>query len=107
MPKNYNVIITPEAELDLFEIYTYIAGHSGRARAGAFVERIEAHCQALTMFPERGTQRDFLPSHLHITHYRRQATIAYIVDESRGQVAILRVFGAGQDFEKALRDSVR
>ncbi len=103
MPKTYSVIITPEAEADLLAIYTYIADRSGHVRAGEFVERIEAHCHGLRLFPERGTKREALPPDLHISTYRRQATIAYVIDRARDQVSILRVFGAGQDYEAVLR----
>ena len=104
MPKTYKVIITPEAESDLFAMYDYIANRSGHARAGTFVERIEAHCRGLSLFPERGTKRETLPSDLHITTYRHQATVAYVIDRTRDQVSILRIFRPGRDFESALSE---
>ncbi len=103
VPKTYSVIITPEAETDLFAIYTYIADRSGHARAGDFLESIEAHCQGLSLFPERGTRRETLPPDLRISTYRHQATVAYVIDHTRDQVSILRAFGAGQDYEAILR----
>jgi plasmid stabilization system protein ParE len=56
------------------------------------------------VFPVRGTKRETLPPGLHISTYRHQATIAYVIDETRDQVSVLRIFGAGQDYESALRE---
>lgn len=98
----FEVVIGAEAEADLFEIYRHIARQSGRRRAGDYVDRIEAFCLDLEAFPERGLARDDLQSNLRIIAFRRQATIAYTIDQ--GRVVILRIFNAGRDYERALKD---
>ncbi|GJH12725.1 hypothetical protein CBA19CS11_27825 [Caballeronia novacaledonica] len=54
----------------------------------------------LHAFPQRGVARDDLISGLRITHFRKRAIIAYLVDDAI--VSIVGVFYGGQDYESAL-----
>ncbi len=75
----------PAAEADLIELYGYIAERSGRARAGDYIDRIEAACLSLADFPERGTRRDDLRPGLRVIGFeRRVATEGRTAARSRG-----------------------
>ncbi len=52
MPVKYSVQVTPAAERDVEEIWTYIADDSPE-NATAFVVRLEEQIEALEQFPER------------------------------------------------------
>ena len=71
------VIFSPEALQDLFELYDYIAADSGATRARGYTDRIVAACLGLVTFPEGGTRRDDLRPGLRTTTFRRRATIAF------------------------------
>ncbi|MDF3810168.1 MULTISPECIES: type II toxin-antitoxin system RelE/ParE family toxin [Rhodopseudomonas] len=47
----YRVRFRPKAAADLFELYDYIAARAGRARAAAYIDRIETACMKLATFP--------------------------------------------------------
>ncbi|WP_197514166.1 type II toxin-antitoxin system RelE/ParE family toxin [Methylobacterium platani] len=48
------IVLSPEAEADLQGIYDPIADGSGTTRAPGHVERIPAHREEFSTFPERG-----------------------------------------------------
>lgn len=98
--RRYRVTFRPSAEDDLLRLYEYIAAESSIERAGAFIERIESACLSLQTFPERGTRRDDIRSGLRIMGFERRATIVFQV--RRSEVVIIRIFYAGQDYERAL-----
>ena len=52
MPAKYSVEITPAAERDVEEIWTYIADDSPE-NATAFILRLEEQIEALEQFPKR------------------------------------------------------
>lgn len=99
----YRVTFRPQAEIDLFRIYRYIAAASGPAVAGTYVDRIEAACMALQAFPKRGRKQDSVRQGLRTIGFERRATISYRIIGSR--VQIIRIFYGGQDLENALRGS--
>jgi toxin ParE1/3/4 len=98
----YNVRFMPQAAADLRAIYDYIAPRGGDAVARDFVARLHGYCLGLDVFPERGALRDDIRPALRLLGYRRQATIAFTVDES--DVFILRILRRGLDVEAVLRD---
>jgi toxin ParE1/3/4 len=85
----------------LFGLYRHIAEEAGHEAAGIYVDRIEAACMALQIFPERGTKRDDIRLGLRAVGFERRATIVFQV--RRAEVVIIRVFYGGQDYERALR----
>lgn len=97
----HKVYFRPQAESDLVEIYEYIATQAGLRIAGDFVDRIEAACLQLAMFPERGTRRDDILKGLRTIGFERRATIAFRVLKTR--VEIVTVAYGGRDFESFLR----
>ena len=81
---------------DLFGIYDYITERNGPARAGGFLDRIEAACRGLTAFPEKGTPRDDICAGLRTWAMERRVLIVYRA--TRERVEVLRVLYAGRDF---------
>jgi toxin ParE1/3/4 len=99
--KKYRITFRPHAEADLFGLYRHIAEEAGHEAAGNYIDRIEAACMALQIFPERGTKRDDIGQGLRTMGFERRATIVFQVKKS--EVVIIRVFYGGQDYERALR----
>ncbi len=97
----YTVRFMPEATRDLKGLYDFIASRAGDDRARDFVACLHGYCLGLDMFPERGSLRNDLRPNLRLLGYRRQATIAFTVDDDA--VVILRIFGRGQDFEAEIQ----
>jgi toxin ParE1/3/4 len=98
--KRFKVSFRPRAEADLFRLYEHIAEEAGAAVASAFIDRIEAACMALEIFPKRGTRRDDIRAGLRTIGFERRATIIFLV--RRAEVVIVRIFYGGQDFEMKL-----
>ena len=92
----HRVVFRPSAQSDLFAIYNYIEKESGAARAGGYIDRIEAACMALSTFPERGSVRDAIGSGIRVVGFERRASILFRVDGQ--QVLIPRVLYGGQDY---------
>jgi len=102
MTTRYKVVFSPRAACQLDSLYSYIADHSGEARAEGFVGRIVATCESLQTMPERGTKRDDIRPNLRVMGYKRRVTIAFSVDTAAATVTIHGVFYGGQDFERRL-----
>jgi toxin ParE1/3/4 len=97
----YRVRFMPRALADLTSLHDYVAVHAGLDIADAYVARIHAFCDRLTMFPERGTRRDDLAPGLRTLGFERRATVAISVEGK--EVWTLRVLYGGQDVEAQLR----
>jgi toxin ParE1/3/4 len=95
------VVFSPEAQEDLFSLYSYIVEQSGHARAIGYINRIEIYCLGFELAGERGTRRDDLRAGLRIVGFERRVTIAFHVDEAA--VTIDRIFYAGRDVERIFR----
>jgi toxin ParE1/3/4 len=85
------------ARADLFGIYDHIEQQAGTARAGRYVQRIEAACLRLAMFPRKGTPRDDIAPGLRTWSVERRVLILYQV--SNELVQVMRVLYAGRDFQ--------
>lgn len=96
------LVFAPEARADLRALFAYVARDSGAARAAALLGRIEAYCDGLVDFPERGTKRDDLFLGLRTVGVDRRATIAFAVKPD--VVRIVRVLYGGRDLEAAFDD---
>jgi toxin ParE1/3/4 len=92
------VIFSDQANIDLREIYNWLADQAGPFVALAYVERISAFINRLDLASERGTLRNDLMPGLRIIGFERRVTIAFTVDQA--QVTILRVFYGGKDWEE-------
>ena len=90
----------PAARAQLFELHDHIATEAGLARAGGYLDRLEASCMTLGQFPEIGRRADALGPGLRLHPFERRAMIVYrIVPEA---VEILGIYHGGRDLE-ALR----
>ena len=93
--KNYNVTWRPQARGDLLALYEWIAEKADPDTAYEYVSKIEAHAEALSAYPERGTTRDDLALGVRTIPYRRRSVIAYrVLDDT---VEILAIAHAGRD----------
>lgn len=96
------VIFSPEAQSDLWEIDTYIADRSTSETALSFAKRVHAYCVGLADFSERGTRRDDLRPGLRIIGFERRVMIAFRVLPE--MVVIERILYGGRDIGRALRE---
>jgi toxin ParE1/3/4 len=96
------VYLRQQAEADLLALYEYIAGEAGILIAGNYIDRIEAACMALAIFPKRGTRRDDILPGLRTIGFERRATIAFRVLKTR--VEIVTIAYGGRVFERGLRE---
>ncbi|HEY0162768.1 MAG TPA: type II toxin-antitoxin system RelE/ParE family toxin [Edaphobacter sp.] len=100
---SYTVVFAPEAEVQLAELFRYIAGESSPDIALRYTEGIVTYCESLHIFPVRGMARDDLRPGLRITSYRKRVVIAFQVEESR--VNILGIFYGGRDYEAVFEET--
>jgi toxin ParE1/3/4 len=52
--KHYRIRLARDAELDLIDLYRYIAANDSTDNAGHVLNQLEALCSSLADFPERG-----------------------------------------------------
>ena len=64
------MLLTGHAQLDLEELYDYIAGHDSPRHAAHVLDQIEKTLQSLSVFPERGSHSKELLA-LGIREYRQ------------------------------------
>lgn len=102
MTARRRVVYSSKAREDLFEIYDYIAGKAGATVARQYVGRIQARCEDLDLFAERGVNRDDVRPGLRTMGYRRKATIAFVVEPKR--VVVLAVYHHGRNVETRLKN---
>lgn len=100
MTKRYEVILDAQAEAQLDDLFAYIAQDASIDIAQGFTDAILDQCEALSLFPSRGTPRGDLKPGLRTITFRRAVTIAYAVGEDK--VEILGIFYRGRDYERLL-----
>jgi toxin ParE1/3/4 len=96
------VVFEPQAQVDLDEIYDWIADRAGEATAAQYMRRIRRPCERLDLFPERGTKRDDLAPGLRVFGIERRVSVAFKIYEDR--VAIIGVLYGGRDLDAILAD---
>ena len=96
------LIYSPEALADLEGILDYIAERGGCRRALAYVGRIEAACEAFTVFPRRGVPRDDVYPGLRTASMERRVLLTMLVDTEA--VTIIRILYGGRDLRAAFPD---
>jgi len=90
------------AQQQLAAIYYYISKSATPGIASRLTDAIEAFCEGLAVFPERGLLRDDLRPGLRLVPFRKRVIIAIRVEPN--QVSIIGVFYGGQDYESTLAD---
>jgi plasmid stabilization system protein ParE len=98
----YAVVFTPEAEQQLAELYGYIAATGALATALGYTAAILDYCAALTSFPYRGVLRDDIRPNLRLVNYKKNAVIAFAVDEAAATVTIVGIFYGGRNYPALL-----
>ncbi len=88
-----SLLITPAAEADLAEIWTYIADDSTKA-ATSFIEQIEAKFQPLLDFPGVGSIRDQIAPGMRALPYKNYV-IYYVFTDT--DVTVVRVVHGARD----------
>lgn len=96
----YRVHFTPEAQQQLDDLETHIAGAGSPAVAARYVDSIVSYCENLQTSPHPGTRRDDLRPGLRTLGFRRRVTILFEV--AAETVNIIGVFYGGRDYEAAL-----
>jgi toxin ParE1/3/4 len=100
----FDVVLSHEAELDLDDIYMYIAEHDGTTNAEKVLAALEDACAKLETFPERGNVPKELRS-VGITEYRevhfKPWRIIYRVMEQR--VTVYCIVDGRQDMQSLLQ----
>ena len=99
----HTVVITPEAQAQLLDLYRYIANAASPEIAARYTDSIACFCESFLPAPHRGRKRDDIRPGLRITNYRRRTVIAFKVDGD--QVAILGFFHGGRDYDSLLQNT--
>ncbi len=98
------VIFSPDAILDLEDIWLYIA-QDDIDRADRFVDKLRAFCEGeLALFPEIGAPRDYLSKGVLAFPYRNYMLYYRI---SKGVVQIIRIMHGSVDKESGFSEIQR
>ncbi|HTX94701.1 MAG TPA: type II toxin-antitoxin system RelE/ParE family toxin [Mycobacterium sp.] len=81
-----SVVLTPEAEDQLAELYRYIGAAGSVEVTARYTEAIVAYCKELAAFPHRGRARDDIRSGLRTIGFRRRVVIAFAVLDRGGRL---------------------
>lgn len=101
--RRYAVLLTPDAQLDVQDIYDYIASNDSELKADAVIEKLQAIMVSLENFPQRGTVtkelRDvgisdyrevyFKPYRIIYRTLQEQVMIYLVVDGRRNMQTVL------------------
>jgi toxin ParE1/3/4 len=98
----YTVSYGPAARADMLKIYDYIAEHSSTERALRYLQRIEATCETLKTFPERGTRRDAIKKGTRIIGFEKRVAIVYSVGKRK--ITVARVLYGGRHLKRAVKN---
>jgi toxin ParE1/3/4 len=87
--------LSPQADVDLFDLWTFVAADSGEQRADSLVDAITEACWMLSDFPKAGRLRpEFGPG---LRSFPVSSYVIYYLAESEGVVLIARVLHARRD----------
>ncbi|WP_090183996.1 MULTISPECIES: type II toxin-antitoxin system RelE/ParE family toxin [unclassified Duganella] len=101
--KKYTVVFAPEAEVQLTELYHYIAERVSHETALRYTEAIVDYCVTFERFPYRGRLREDIRSGLRLTNFKKSTVIAFAVDDALDLVTIIGIFYGGRNFTAALK----
>ncbi len=93
-----SLVLRPQAEGDLADIYRYISEQSSAATAIRYLRRIRNWCDQLLAFPEAGRARNDLRTGIRILTFEKRVVIAYVILPS-GDIEIGRFFYGGRNYE--------
>ena len=96
--KDYAIVFTPEAEEQLAELYRYITEKATAETALRYTTAIVDYCEAMKGIPHRGKRRDDIRPGLRIANYKKNAVIAFAVDDEAMLLTIVGVFYGGRNY---------
>ena len=102
--KHYRVLLTEDAELDLIDLYRYIARQDSVQNADYVIDELEALCSRLSELPDRGHVPDEL-DRIGVKNYREVNFKPYrVIYEIIGQdVYIHGVLDGRRDIQSLLQ----
>jgi toxin ParE1/3/4 len=93
--KRFSVLLSPEAERDLEDIYRYVRQVSTSSLvARQYINRVMKFLATFDTFPERGSLRNDIRSGLRVVGFERNASVAFVVESDR--VIILSIAMGGK-----------
>lgn len=95
------VVFSEKADSDLLDIYSWIATAAGTSAAERYADRLRHWCSRMDLASERGQLRDDIRPGLRIVAFERRITVALVIEQET--VTILRLFGAGRNWETEFR----
>lgn len=97
----FRVIITDDAQTDLFNIYHWVVAEAGVEIADGYYGRIEARLFALDRYPNRGSPREDLGEGIRSVSFERRITILYRVETNI--VRIMRIVSSARELGSAMQ----
>ena len=97
----YRVILTPEAEEHLQELYDYIVLQSFPENAASYVYRLMDALERIAIAPFQGTGRDDIGPGFRTTGFERRATILYVVRAE--EIIIAGIYHGGRKLPETFR----
>lgn len=101
--KRYRVVVSDEAQRDLFALFDWIENLADEKRARSYLHRLKLFTQSLERAPERGRQRTDIRSGMRVIGFERRVTIVFAIADDR--VLIVRYFGFGRNWEEEFESS--
>lgn len=95
--KRYQVVVSDEAQRDLFSLFGWIESLADEKRARSYLQRLKRFTQSLESAPLRGRQRNDIRSGMRVIGFERRVTIVFAVTGDR--VFVVRYFGFGRNWE--------
>jgi plasmid stabilization system protein ParE len=99
----YRIVISPQSNKDLDDIFHFIARSGFPENAAGFTEDIMTFCESLHTFPHRGTAHPGVKKGLRTIGFHKQVCIVFRVDEENQIVTIVRILHGKQNLKKALK----
>jgi plasmid stabilization system protein ParE len=97
--KAWRLVFSRRALADLDAIYDWIAENAGPKTAERYTDRLRAFGLRLTHYPMRAEVRDYILPGVRLIGFEKSVTLAFIVDDAREEVRILRLLYRGQQIE--------
>jgi toxin ParE1/3/4 len=101
--KRCRVIVSSEAQRDLFALYDWINNLADKRRAKSYLQRLKRFTQSLETAPERGRQRNDVRSGMWVTGFENRVKIVRAVADKR--LFILRYFEFGRNWKEEFASS--
>ena len=94
--KVWRLVLSRRANADLAAIYGWVAESASETTADRYTARLQRFCLRLTRYPRRAEVRNDLFPGVRLIGFEKSVTVAFIVDEVRDEVRILRLLYRGQ-----------